>query len=189
MGIRWLGEFEMKVFLTSVGERTTDLCRWQLERLGFEVVLLADKELWIGKYAKFLELARKTKENCLRIDADIICNKYIKIFQDIDAFIAKAHVYDLYRNEVWPLSPVYYSKEALQEIHNTSWAVDINRPETGVWRLFQKRTIVLPEVVGLHGFFQDKETIKRAKQNKIDRNQIQDYDFELVERIYAEDFH
>jgi len=38
-------------------------------------------------------------------------------------------------------------------------------------------------VVGMHGFFQDEEAVKRAKANKINRKQIQNYDFDLTFKI------
>lgn len=171
----------MKAYLTSIGEQTTDICKSQLERFGFEVILLDKKEDWLTKYKRFLTIAY---EDCIRIDADIIPNKHIKVFQDCNAFLAKANVYDLYRNEVWPLSPVYYSKEAL-EILRKAEITDENRPETALWRSFKEKTTKLPEVVGIHGLGSNLNTIERAKKNKVDRKQIQDYDFDLVYKIIS----
>jgi len=176
----------MKCFLTSIGERTTELCRWQLEKLGFEVVLLDEKESWIDKYKKFIFMADK---DCLRIDSDVIPNKNIKKLVS-DCWMVQAKTYDLYRNDVWFTSPVFYSKEAIDLIRLNFDLLDKNRPETSAWRLIPKDKLKnLDIIVGIHGFFQDKETIERAKQNKINRGQIQDYYFELVEKIYAKDFY
>lgn len=168
----------MKAYLCSIGESTEQVCRTQLERFGFEVILLNEKEPWIDKYTKFLNMA---SEDCIRIDADIVPNKHIKVFENCGAFIAKAQLYDIYRNEIWPLAPIYYSKEALEKIRNTSWAVDIDRPETGVWRLFQKRTLRINVVVGVHGFWQSKEDNKRVLKNKSGKT---DYELDFVKEVY-----
>lgn len=168
----------MRAYLTSIGESTEQVCKYQLEKYGFEVILLNEKEPWIDKYKKFLNMAN---EDCIRIDADIIPNRHILKLANCKGFIAKAHLYDIYRNEVWPLAPIYYSKEALEEIRNTCWAVDISRPETGVYRLFQKRTKVLTDVVGIHGFFQKKEDINRVLNNKKDLDNLE---LDLVRKLY-----
>jgi len=172
----------MKAYLCSVGEKTVDICKLQLERFGFEVVMLDEKETWQEKYSRFL---REANENCIRVDADVIPNKHIKIFQNLKAYLAKTHLYDLYRNEIWPLGPIYYSKEALERFKGIS-IDDTKRPETFIWRSVPvEMTTVLSEVVGLHGFFQDRETIERAKQNKINRGQIDNYDFDFVGKIIS----
>jgi hypothetical protein len=37
----------MYVFLTTIGEKTTDLAEWQCKRLGFDVIKLDKKEEWL----------------------------------------------------------------------------------------------------------------------------------------------
>ena len=68
----------MNAYLCTIGEPTTNLCKSQLERFGFEVVLLDKVEPWIDKYKRVIAMA---DEDCIRIDADIIPNKNIKLFQ------------------------------------------------------------------------------------------------------------
>ena len=178
----------MKAFLTSIGEATTSICKWQLERFGFEVVLLDKIEPWIDKYKRFLEMA---DEECLRIDADIIPNERIRIFQDSgylrkNALLAKAYTYDFYANGLMPTAPVYYSKGITKGLKDR--ITDIDRPETSIWRLrdLHEKAIVLSEVVGIHGFFQARKDIDRGVNNKQVRDQNSQYDFDLLDKLSEE---
>ena len=65
----------MKAYLTTIGELTTDICKKQLERFGYEVIVLGGIEAWPDKYKRFIETAN---EDCIRIDADIVPNENIK---------------------------------------------------------------------------------------------------------------
>lgn len=175
----------MKLYLTSVGEKTTEVAKWQAERLGFEVVLLDKVEPWIDKYKRFIDMAQG--EDCLRMDADVILNKNIKqfILPDEKILIAQFHTFDFYKNDVSITSPVWYSKKSLKIIKDNLGKLDINRPEASAWRLenINDYTYTSYMVVGMHGFFQDKETIDRAIKNKTERKQIEEYDFWLVDKI------
>lgn len=171
------------LYLTSVGEKTTKLAHWQAERLGFKVVLLNKRETWIEKYKRFILSAN---EACFRCDADIILNKKIASVSCCMEDMIQYQTYDLYRNDVGITSPVYYSKKALDYIRDHLDDLDEYRPETSAWRMIEKAGLLTytdETVVGFHGFYQSKPTIKRAKQNKIDRKQIYSYDFRLAEKI------
>lgn len=170
----------MKAYLCSISESTEQVCKYQLEKYGFEIVLLNEKEDWLTKYKRFLNMA---DEDCIRIDADIIPNKHILKLANCDKFIAKAHLYDIYRNETWPLAPIYYSKEALKELKNIQITDEI-RPETFAWRSFPvEKTSVFETVVGLHGFFQDRKDIDRVINNK---NGLDNLELDLVGKLYYE---
>ena len=53
----------MKAYLFSKGETTTELAKWSLERLGFEVVLIYDTNTtFFDKYKIFLEKAVNSKD-------------------------------------------------------------------------------------------------------------------------------
>lgn len=179
----------MKAYLTSVGETTTGLVKWQLERLGFEAILLEGKEAWVDKYRRFLELAKAAGENCIRIDADVIPNKHL--VEAVNYFVkcpnewlVQFRTYDLYRNAVGISSPVYYSAEAFKHIDLIQ--LHPTRPEAEVWRQSSVNYHTFTDnlhIVGVHGFYQDWETVSRAKLNKITRKQLAEYDFELVDKI------
>ncbi len=173
----------MKAYLTSIGEKTTGICKWQLERLGFEVIMLDGKESWFDKYKKFIMVAG---EDCIRIDADIIPNINLKKVPMSGELMEEYFCYDLYRNNVGVCCPVFYRKRAIEIIRANIDKLDKNRPETSAWRLPEivKSTFVGQVVMGLHGFFQDKEAVKWHYQHKIMRKQSQEYDFDLINKLW-----
>ena len=81
----------MKAYLCSVGELTTQICVDQLKLFGFDVILLDEIEPWYDKYKRFIF---QTEEDCIRIDADVIPNKNIKLFQTSFLSMQQAHTYD-----------------------------------------------------------------------------------------------
>lgn len=173
----------MKAYVTSIGERTTKLCCEQLTMFGFEVVLLDKQESWHKKYKRFL---REANEDCIRIDADIIPNKRIEAvhtYVDSDYLMVQFKTYGFYRNDISITSPVFYKKDCFKILNGMD--LDENRPETSAWRnkYINMRTHTSDVIVGLHGFFQDKETMERAYKNKVERKQLDMYDFELARKV------
>lgn len=185
----------MKAFLTSIGERTTKVCAWQLERLGFEVVGLDLAEPWPKKYRYFIEMAAELGEDCIRIDADVIPNQKLAQFAEKvkarvispEHWMIQFMAYDLYKNDVGVSSPVFYRKEALEII--AKHPISEFRPEAEAWRLKEIDGIhnyTYPEIIGMHGFFQDDDTVARAMENKTLRKQNDLYDWELVKKLRTE---
>jgi len=177
----------MKAYVTSIGEKTTDICVAQLRRYGFDVELLDKKEDWPHKYSKFLFTAQ---EDCLRVDADIIPNENIAQiltddYGDDEPLMIQYQYYCLYRNNIHLGNPVFYTRKAIDIIRDKYLTLDMRRPEASAWRLpeINSRTLTSSLVVGMHGFFQDKETIDRAKKNKEDRGQMKLYDFDLAYKL------
>lgn len=173
----------MRAYVTSIGEKTTKVCCEQLKRFGFEVILLDKKEPWQSKYKRFIKMAG---EDCIRIDADIIPNKHIKEIE-VDRIannfgIITYMTYDFYRNDIGITSPVFYRKDVLHIIKRNIDKIPEFRPETTASRLPEVNSKKHHSnlVVGLHGFFQDKEAMERAKKNKIERGQTKEYDFDLA---------
>lgn len=178
----------MKAYLTTVGEKTTGICKEQLERYGFEVVLLDILESWPEKYKRFIRIAAHGHEPCIRIDADVIVNENIQVAFDLHKrpiLMAQFTVFDLYQNDLQVGQPVYYSAQVLQEIERNLDRLDPKRPETSAWRLpdVNEYTYNIEGVTGMHGFFQDLQTIDRAFKNKHDRRQLGKYDFDLVHKL------
>jgi hypothetical protein len=97
----------------------------------------------------------------------------------------QAHGYDFYKNEVGIIGAVYYSKTALSIIRNSFDKIDWRRPEATAWRLpeFLGKRETSDVIVGTHGFFQTEEDLERHLKNKIERKQIDDYDFELSRKL------
>ena len=177
----------MKAFLCSVGQKTTQICKEQLEKIGFEVILLDEKESWPDKYRRFIEMA---DDECFRIDADIILNENLKYFIDWtviepDYLMAQTLAYDFYKNNFNITGITFYRKEAIDIIKKNLDNIDWRRPEATAWRLpeINDKTFTFDLICGIHGFFQTKDDLEIHKQHKIDRKQMGDYDFELAEKL------
>lgn len=166
----------------SIGEPTTEIAKWAVERQGFEVVLYQDKTtLW----AKLKRMLEEFDEDILRVDADVICNDRIKYLKPGGKTVwTQSHCYDWYKQNVIPCSVGVITAEAMNtcrtlidEYKNDS------RPETRLWRLdpFHSPRIcrVLPTVVGVHGYKQTD--LARIKAQKAERGQA--YDWELYEAV------
>lgn len=174
----------MYVFLTTIGEKTTDLAEWQCKRLGFDVIKLDKKEDWIDKYKKFIYMA---KGNCLRCNADIILNQNAKQIKNYEYYLmVQYRVFDFYTNDIKIGQPVWYSKEALEIIRDNLNNLDEFKPETSAWRLPDINSLTVTEdlIVGSHGFYQRKQDIYRHIDHRIRKNQK--YDIDLIERIINE---
>lgn len=171
----------MIAYVTTVGERTLDACVSQLNRYGFDTVVLYGKEKWIDKYSRFLRIA---KEPCIRVDADIVVNHRLKdAIPTGDCLMAQFSAFDVYRLDVHAGHVVYYTPEAVEIISKHLKELDPERPETAAWRLpeFVDRTITVDEVVGIHGLRPYEETLERHLKHRKDRNQ--DIDFDWIEQF------
>jgi len=169
----------MKAYVTSIGEKTTEICCEQLKKYGFEVVLLDGQEKWFDKYKRFISMAN---EDCLRIDADVIPNQRIKEVKDaFEGFMMVQYsMYCFYKNDVRVGNPVLYRKRALDIIKRYIDKLDRLRPETAAWRLDEIRPHAFTNylVVGMHGFFQNNEEVERERSR---RRHV--FDFDLVDRL------
>lgn len=170
----------MRAFVFSIGESTTELCVEQLEKFGFDVVLWQDSTpLW----KKLYKLYWQPDEEIVRVDADIIPNENILelINIDDDCWWHCASGWDLYKNDIAPISIHYMKQEALVAARDyISRGKDELRPETYVWRsrpfMQPRRCEVVPLVCGIHGYGQ-KDQAERIKTMKSLRNQPYDWDF------------
>lgn len=180
----------MKAYVTSIGENTTELCVYQLQKYGFEVEVLDEEMRWIDKYKEFICLAN---ENCIRVDADCIVNKNIEVFANWvkndesfnDYYMISFNGWDYYKNNVGVIGITYYSKRCLNILKHKLDLLDPKRPETSAWRLPEivNKTFNNSLVAGIHGIAQFSTDIKRHIGHKIERKQIGDYDFDLASRI------
>jgi hypothetical protein len=178
----------MNAFLTSIGERTTEIAAWQLTRLGFTVTLLGEREPWGEKYRRFLEAAEGP---VLRVDADVIVNKaladYCATFETYPLEdMTQFRTYDFYRNGIGITCPVLYSGKAVAYLREKAASLSPTRPETSAWRLLEQAgytTYTADLVAGFHGFYQDPAGVRRAKANKLERGQLGEYDFLLADKF------
>lgn len=176
----------MIAFVTSIGEATTDLCVWSLERQGFVVELVQNNSSLAEKLKLIYDRAN---EDFLRVDADIITNKNASKLEPADGCLWHQSMgWDWYSQELKPISVQYIKKEALPVLRsNINAHLRDERPESAMFRLeeFHNPRVceVTDTITGLHGY--KGSDFDRVKQQKIRRGQIDKYDFELAERINA----
>ncbi len=179
----------MIAYLTSIGEPTTELAEWALERNGFEVVGVFGR----GTLAEKLKfIYNQAEDDFVRIDADVIVNRnfnpsllsWLKP-KDPAIWWWQFETFDwlkLDKNH----SMGYITKEAIPILRdNIDKFLDHNRPETMISRInefYDPRRFKTyeDELMGLHGY---KGDIQKAKKLKHIRNQTHLYDFELAEKL------
>lgn len=180
----------MIAYVTSIGEKTTQICIDQLQRYGFTVVSLSDDEPWLDKYKEFIRLAAKSGLPCIRVDADVVPNENIREAAHVKLtgrnVMCQFKVYGLYRNGFIP-SVVYYSPEAIKEIADDIDELDPRRPETSASRLkhLKGRLQESDLVVGMASFFQDYKHFNRSLRHAIDRGTVDKKDYDLAAKLLS----
>lgn len=176
----------MKAYIFSIGEPTTELCCWQLKRLGFEVVLYKDE---LSLWHKLKRLYTEADEDFVRVDADIIPNNNIKeLISQTNPQYWWYHSmgWDMYANDIRPISVAYIKKQAIPIARkHIDEAKGELRPETYIFRLPQfdnpRRAITANIITGLHGYHQGEPNNKRVRNMKEKRGQ--NYDWELFDKV------
>lgn len=181
----------MKVYVTSVGEKTTDFCVKQWKKYGFEVILMDEKEPWIEKYKRFIQLAHATGEDVIRCDADIIPNKNVGELQYLaeiykTQYVVQFMTLNFLSLDLYPSCPMIYKRTGLQVMNALVDKIDSFRPETQMCRMPETVNYVFtsPMVMGINGFFQKEEDFERQIANRIKRGQTEQYDFNLAKEVY-----
>lgn len=175
----------MKAIVTSIGEVTTDLCIWSLERQGFEVKLYkSDSNLW----SKLKQIYFDTDDDFIRVDADVVVNQNIKnIHVPDDIWWVQFLTYDWFKQDTTHGGVQYISKQAIPALRaHIEDAKYRDRPETHMYRIEPfhnpRRCISQDVIMGLNGY--KAKDVERVKKTKKDR--LQDgYDWELAERLSA----
>lgn len=183
----------MRAYVFSIGESTTSLCCNLLREMGFEIILLNDKEtsLWDKLKAFYEDAIASGEEEFLRVDADIIPNKDTLRFIDVP-FSRKlqwkcAMGWDWYKNCVTPISIHHMSIDAIKTAYDhIEEAKEESRPETYLWRLpeFERPRSCwnLELYCGLHGYGQQSE---RERIIKLKKERGQEYDWKLIDAMEA----
>lgn len=176
----------MKVFVTSIGESTTDLCMWSLERLGFNPILIqSSSTLW----DKSVEIYKNNDEDILRVDADVIVNKNILELVKLDElWWYQSLTYDWFKQDITNGGVQFIRKPAIKYILNKLMEAKYQeRPDSYLFRLEEfhnpRRCGTFNKICGLTGYKQND--VQRVKDTKARRKQTENYDFELAERIEA----
>lgn len=178
----------MRAVITSVGETTTDICRWSLERNGFDVFVLMDpiSTLW----EKLRWIYNNIDENFLRVDADVIPNRMCipkgVTFRPINSWWVQFTTFDWFKQELTHGGVQFIYKEALPTLRsNIDKFKEAERPESQMFRLEEfdnpRRCITNSQVMGLHGYGQ--KDIERVKETKRRRKYYDTYDWEMYDKL------
>jgi hypothetical protein len=175
----------MRAFITSIGEPTTDLCVWQLKRMGFDITIIRDNRS-LGE--KLEDIYSQADDDFLRVDADVIVNRSVKAVEKMNKNLwwVQYKTFDMYKLDLTNGGVQYISKKILPALRaNISRFKHDDRPESRMYRLeeFDERWRFknAENVVGVHGFGQkDWQRVKKTKDN---RKYSNEYDFVLVERM------
>lgn len=172
-----------KAFVTSIGEPTTELCVWSLERQGFEVELIQDSSSLAQKLKVIYD-----KADCdfLRVDADVVVNRKVKLLElSGNAWWVQAQCFDIYKMDIMYGGIQLIGKNCLPALRkHIGQQLLAERPETAMFRLEEfyspRRCQSVELVCGLHGYRNDTTRAKATKQR---REQQSDYDFDLADRL------
>jgi hypothetical protein len=181
----------VKAAIFSVGEPTTDLCRWSLERNGFEVILFQGKTSLADKLRYLYD---EFDEDIVRVDADVIVNRNFTPNQLKTVKESMAHIwwwqfttFDWYKLDIAYGGANLILKEALPDLRaNVELHKDHIRPETMLSRLPEfhnprRFETWSHEIMGIHGY--GIKDIKPVIQLKSNRGQSHHYDFEMTSKL------
>lgn len=175
----------MKAYVTSIGEITTGLCLWSLERLGLETILIKGKESLWDKLKLIYEMA---DDDFYRVDADVVANMNIMKLDDVNNWWIQAAIFEWYRMDKGYGGIQLIRKQCLPILRkHIAEAEGMDRPETYLSRLPEfhnpRRFESVDFMCGIHGFKQDD--FQRIKDQKERRGQHGDYDWDLAKRMNA----
>lgn len=181
----------MKAYVTSIGEPTTNLCVWSLERNGFDVDVIEGGGLLVDKLKTIYERA---DDDFVRVDADVVPNRnfmlktlYMANAKFLDAWWIQFLCYDWLKQYHSYGGVQFIRKEALPALRsNVDSFHNADRPETQLSRIAEfykpRRFESSGELVGLHGFALG-EQLDRVRQQKQKRAYYDTYDFEMVTKL------
>lgn len=172
-----------KAYVTSIGETTTDLCVWSLERQGFEVELVqSPSSLW----DKLRYIFAKENDDFVRVDADIVVNSNVKeLITQNELWWYQGLTYDWFKQDITHGGVQFVRRPAIEVVrHHIEEAHRLERPESYLFRLpeFHNPRVcgTFEKICGLHGYGQ--ADIDRVRQTKQRRGQ-EGYDWELAKKI------
>jgi hypothetical protein len=174
----------MKAYVTSIGESTTDLCVWSLERQGFEVVLIKSaSSLW----SKLKEIYEIATDDFIRVDADVIVNRNVKeLIKQDQLWWYQSYCFGWYSQDIVHGGIQFIRQKALNTLRSRIVEAErLERPESWMFRLEQFHNPrvcgTFEKICGIHGYKQTDD--KRVYETKARRGQLDNYDFELAERL------
>lgn len=182
----------MKAIITSIGEPTTELCKWSLERNGFEVTVLENPNSLANKLKA---LYNGMQEDFLRVDADVIVNKNLtpELLQGLTDNYTEVWWWQFLTFDWFKMdtnhSMAFVRTPALESLRNNIDKFLKNiRPETEISRIKElhnprRMETYDKQIMGIHGY--GIRHMKPVQKMKAARGQSHLYDFELAERMYS----
>lgn len=176
----------MRAYVTSIGEPTTDLCKWSLERMGFDVVVVKNDSSLADKLATIF---RVEDDDFIRVDADVVPNRNVlELINMSEAWWYQTQSFDWFAQDVRYGGVQFIRKEAIPIIReHLDDIADLERPESYLYRLDEfhnpRRCVSWDKVCGVHGYAQTD--VNRIKKTKGRRGQYDTYDWELSDRMSA----
>jgi hypothetical protein len=176
----------MKAYVTSIGEPTTELCKWSLERQGIDVEVVKGSDSF---NAKLEYIYHEADSDFLRVDADVIVNRNVsQLIEQCpeDIWWWQSMSFDWWRQDIGYAGVQYIKKQCLPILRkHISEVQHLDRPESLMYRLEEfhnpRRCESSTIVCGLHGWGQND--LDRVKAIKEKRHQMANYDFELARRL------
>lgn len=173
----------MIAYVTSIGEPTTDLCVWSLERQELDVIVIKGKNS-LGEKLKYIY--NHADEDFIRVDADVIVTHPPVINHEDENWWFQWMTYDMYKFQPTYGGVHHIRKEALPALRaNIDKFIHDDRPETRMWNLPEfnnpRRCSSANIMVGIHGFGQ--RDIDRVEKVKRGRKYFDDYDFDLARKM------
>ncbi len=181
----------MKAFVSSIGEPTTEVCVWSLERNGFEVELITGGGLLADKLKTIYEHA---EDDFVRVDADVVVNQDFtpefvqKTIADFpDAWWLQFQCFDWLKLNLSFGGVQFIKKEAIPALRSHVDGVHgADRPETALSRIeafYNPRRFESSQaIIGLHGFALGEHT-ERVLYQKKKRNHFATFDFEMAAKL------
>lgn len=178
----------MLAFITSIGEKTTELCKWSLERNGFETCLILSEN---SLAEKLRHIYIEAQDDFVRIDADCVVNRnllppLVRQMSQQEHWWTQFLTFDWHKQDTTTGGVQFIRREALPALRdNIGKFIDSERPETEISRIKDfynpRRFASVQTIVGIHGY--KASDVERIRQTKVRRGQDQYYDWELAERL------
>lgn len=181
-----------KAFVTSIGEPTTDLCVWSLQRNGFDVELISGETSLAEKLKIIYD---KADDSFIRVDADVVVNKrltpvFLRSLRDSSSWTwwTQFQCFDWLQQHVAYGGVQYIQKAALLTLRgHVDEVQQEDRPETALSRVDEfynpRRFASDNSVVGLHGFALGDHFERVRAQKELRSKYLNFYDFEMVEKL------
>jgi hypothetical protein len=175
----------VKAYITSIGEHTTTLSFWSVKRLGFEPVLVRDKNTSLWDKLKLIY--EDADEDFIRVDADVVCNgNILELIQQNKGLWYQSLTFGWFKQDTIHGGVQFVRKEAIPILRkHIDEAKNMERPETYMSRLEElhnpRTFLTFEKICGIHGYKQDDKV--RIEETKKRRGVWGDYDWELASAL------